>query len=129
MVNFRGLVEFLDKYFIFNTSEPFISRKNFLTNSILFEYTQMTRKFENDISLIKNEYLGVLDKLVGDEYWRCSILELANFFSKKNKVFVYAFDHRLSKSRWPVKRRLLFIHIFFFFNFLDSSWTLFKGKN
>lgn len=63
----------------------------------------MTSKYANDVSLNKNEYLSVLAGLVGDGYWRCSILELTNFYAKKNKVFVYAFDHRLSNSPWPVK--------------------------
>lgn len=101
-VNFTALVTYLNNYYIFNTSEPFSNRKKLLTNNILFEYTRLTLKNQADSYLNKIEYLNLLDRIVGDDYWRCSVLNIANYFSKKNKVYVYAYDHRISSSSWSL---------------------------
>lgn len=92
VVNFKHLNEYLQKHF---------NNNSVIMNTILFEYTRLTMSNRNDAYLMNTNYFNLLEKLAGDFYCKCGVFNLADYYSKKNQVYLYSFDHRISSSVWP----------------------------
>jgi carboxylesterase type B len=100
IITYPLLANFLKNYYSFFPTWPY-KLDEIILNSILNEYTKLTHKNFDDSRLVKSNYFYTLSKILSDETYICPAFKLANYIENKVKVYLYAYNYRISTNRMP----------------------------
>lgn len=100
IITYPLLANFLKNYYSFFPTWPY-KLDEIILNSILNEYTKLTHKNFEDSRLVKSNYFYTLSKILSDETYICPAFKLANYIENKVKVYLYAYNYRISTNRMP----------------------------
>ncbi|XP_046347308.2 acetylcholinesterase-like [Haliotis rufescens] len=62
----------------------------------------MAQYDEVQVPSLRKDYLETVDNILGDSFFKCPSVKLADFYAVENDVYFYSFDHRISAFTLPL---------------------------
>lgn len=102
IINFEQFVIFIKKYYKFYPIYPMDRNMKKIQNTIIKAYTGFTMESYRKNAKQKSNYFFDLRTLLTDEGFACPTFKMLDYIARKNEVFTYVYNHRLSTSKYPV---------------------------